>query len=99
MANRVTQVARELLQKGGNPNALVTQVAREALQQGGNPNARVTQDAREVLVRIGVGTGIQVPFVGIHTLPTHRTINFSRAVYDRIPQVSPSGTQRTGTSN
>jgi hypothetical protein len=54
VANRLTQVAVETLQQGGNPNARLTQVAVEALQTGGNPGVRVTQVAVETLDRIGV---------------------------------------------
>jgi len=50
MANRLTQLAREVL-AGGSPNARLTQLAREVLEAGGSPNARLTQLAREVLIR------------------------------------------------
>ena len=49
MANRVTQVAVETLDAGGNPNTRVTQVAVETLDAGGNPNVRLTQVAVETL--------------------------------------------------
>ena len=55
---RLTQVATEALEKGGNPNLRLTQIATEALERGGNPNLRLTQIATEILAKgISVSCG------------------------------------------
>ena len=51
MANRLTQIAEEVLETGASPNARITQVSLEVLETGTHPKARFTQVSEEVLIR------------------------------------------------
>jgi hypothetical protein len=86
MANRVTQVAEETLQSGGNPNARVTQVATETLVRLTVPVARGNIDYDQIQGAVRQGNGTKFQMFGGGSMTTGHL-----AVYDANGNVIDGG--------